>query len=421
MSTKLASKFGLKHNDNVALKVTCPRNSVTFCTVKAQVEDQHAGEVVTCVLDSDEAGACLLADATQFDLYAMQGKIDNSFTFVHLCTTSAIGKVNPARVDTWAREVMSREFKQNYPSSSPVVDVTDVSTTGGNKESSVSFSDEKEFKLNVDVSNRHVHVSPEALEKLYGKNYSLEPYKPIAYLPEWLAKLAAFSAKETVTIKNTETNNEIRNVRILGPPRARSQIELAFTDCQILGIEAPTRISGDNVNSSPIVLIAEDLSSGKPTTRRLNLGTGALRAWRHIHADEDEADRLGFQAGDVLTLAVKSKGSTTLFHDVLARVGGDGDGVEKPGFSLWKLAKPYLMAAAGVYLKWVGRPGLIIHLDTDEGNACFLSDAEYFTLYKQLNDGKGGLKFLGSTKNMAKMPDRRQKMWQEEVKYRANL
>ena len=85
---------------------------------------------------------------------------------------------------------------------------------------------------------------------------------------------------KTFTQKMQRTNKEIKHVRILGPVRARSQIELAFTDCQTLGLSVPTRISGDNLNSFPIVLIPEDVATGKPARKELSLDSGVIRAWR---------------------------------------------------------------------------------------------------------------------------------------------
>ena len=84
-----------------------------------------------------------------------------------------------------------------------------------------------------------------------------------------------------MTIRNVETGDEIRHLRVLGPVRKRTQIELT-SDCLNLGVEAPARISGDNVNSgAKCILIAED-DDGNLTNNQVELKSGIVRAWRHL-------------------------------------------------------------------------------------------------------------------------------------------
>ena len=112
----------------------------------------------------------------------------------------------------------------------------------------------------------------------------------MAYTPEFIAKYTGFAAKETVTIRNIKNGKELRHIRILGPPRRRTQVELAYTDCLQLGVEAPARISGDNVQSgADCILIAED-DDGNLTNRSVELKSGIIRAWRHLHIYEDGHD-----------------------------------------------------------------------------------------------------------------------------------
>ena len=102
--------------------------------------------------------------------------------------------------------------------------------------------------MTVDTSNRHIHLSPDDLSALYGQNYKLRLKKAVAYTPEFIAKYTGFAAKEMVTIRNIEWK-ELRHIRVLGPPRRRTQVELAYTDCLQLGVEAPAGSQGDNVQS----------------------------------------------------------------------------------------------------------------------------------------------------------------------------
>ena len=408
MNPAQAASYKVRHGDTVALRVTSPRNSVTFCTMDVCITHHERGNVITCHLDEDEAGACMLPDAISFDLFADLCESGGLMRLRHLQQTYT-GGVRPQRFATARREAENREFKQEYPHGTPYVHVDEESLPGG-----IELRDEDGFTMNVDVSNRHVHLSASDLKRLFGEGYRLQLHKAIAYVPEMLAKMTGFSAKETLTLRNVETNQEIRHVRILGPVRDRTQIELAHTDCKVLGIEPPSRISGDNLNSSPLLLIAEDLD-GRLTPSAARVETGAIRAWRHAHVDEAEGERLGLCHADLVTCAVQTKSGTTLFHDVSVRIGTEGVFAKKEGPpSLVDRAKPYLMSIAAVFLNtFMPRPKCIVHLDTDEGNACLLKDAEHLALYKQLSDGT--LKRLGSTKANVSLSTARQAMWENEL------
>jgi propanediol utilization protein len=124
-------------------------------------------------------------------------------------------------------------------------------------------------------------------------------------------------------------------VRILGPTRSFSQVELAFTDSISLGIEAPVRHSGRIEGSPGCVLVGPK--------GVVELKQGVIRAARHVHMNVREAARLGMKNGDSVTLRVESPACTTVFEDILVRA----DETSK----------------------------LELHLDTDEGNACFLDAA----------------------------------------------
>src|SRR5688572_6301233 len=102
-------------------------------------------------------------------------------------------------------------------------------------------------RLVVSVSARHCHVTPEDLERLFGKGHQLTPYK-------WLYQEGFFAAQETVTVIGPR-HRMIPNVRILGPCRDHSQVELAFTDAIMLGLDVPVRKSGDHRDSPGAYLL----------------------------------------------------------------------------------------------------------------------------------------------------------------------
>jgi propanediol utilization protein len=130
-------------------------------------------------------------------------------------------------------------------------------------------------------------------------------------------------------------------VRILGPTRGASQVELAFTDCISLGIDAPVRLSGDHDGTPGCVIVGP---AGVVELKR-----GVVRAERHVHMSPADAEFYGVKSGDRMSLRVKSACSTT-FHDLLVR------------------------AEKGIKLE--------VHLDTDEGNACDIDHAASVELIK---------------------------------------
>src|SRR5207245_7286304 len=105
-------------------------------------------------------------------------------------------------------------------------------------------------RLVANVSARHCHVTQEDLERLFGKGHQLTPYK-------WLYQDGFFAAEETVTLIGPR-HRLIQNLRILGPCRDHSQVELAFTDAIALGLEVPVRRSGDHRVSPGCYLLGPD-------------------------------------------------------------------------------------------------------------------------------------------------------------------
>lgn len=174
-------------------------------------------------------------------------------------------------------------------------------------------------KVPVEISARHVHLSKKDLEALFGIEYQLKEIRRL-YQP------SDFAAEESVDIKIGD--KEIKGVRVVGPLREKTQIEISKTDAIMLGANPPIRLSGDLDNSSPVVLIGP---KGK-----LELKEGLIIARRHIHCSPEEAKKSGLRHGQLVSVEIKGNRALS-FHCVEVRVRDD-----------YKLC---------------------LHLDTDEGNS----------------------------------------------------
>jgi len=179
----------------------------------------------------------------------------------------------------------------------------------------------------VEVSIRHVHLSREDIDLLFGKGYELTIFKQ-------LSQPGQFAAREKVTLENN--GRKIERVRVLGPERKETQVELSRTDAIYLKIDAPLRESG-NLNETPGIKIEGPKGCVK-------LKRGVIVAQRHLHASEEEAKELGIKNGQLISIKVHGK-KGTIFNNVLVRVGPK-----------YKLA---------------------VHLDTDEGNAACIKGKTY--------------------------------------------
>ncbi len=122
------------------------------------------------------------------------------------------------------------------------------------------------MKVTIGVSNRHVHLKEEDMITLFGENFQLEELRPI-HQP------GQFASTSTVTLKGEK--RQLDNVRILGPTRSYTQVEISKTDAYYLGINPPVRMSGDLKGSSPITIIGPK--------GELHLKEGCIIADRHIH------------------------------------------------------------------------------------------------------------------------------------------
>ena len=158
-------------------------------------------------------------------------------------------------------------------------------------------------RLPVGVSVRHVHISQGDLEILYGPGHQLTPLRDLYQEGE-------FAAKEVVALVGPKMR-ALENVRILGPVRSRTQIEVSRTDAIYLGIDPPVRQSGDLKGSSPITLV------GPKGT--LVLQEGCIVANRHIHMSPSDAERFGLEDNDLVQVEVLGE-KGLIFNNVQVRV-----------------------------------------------------------------------------------------------------
>ncbi|WP_084170962.1 phosphate propanoyltransferase [Desulfofalx alkaliphila] len=158
------------------------------------------------------------------------------------------------------------------------------------------------FEVTVGISNRHVHLSEEDIEQLFGPNYQLTKAKE-------LSQPNQYACEETVMLVGPK--GVLEKVRVLGPARKQTQAEITVTDSFKLGIKAPLRDSGDLAGSAPITIV------GPKGT--VTLKEGAIVAARHIHMHSSDAQQLGLKNGD--KVSVRAKGPRgIIFGDVLVRV-----------------------------------------------------------------------------------------------------
>ncbi|MCE5329025.1 phosphate propanoyltransferase [bacterium] len=161
-------------------------------------------------------------------------------------------------------------------------------------------------KIVCSISVKHVHLCREHLDVLYGKDYEPTILKEL-YQP------GNYAYKETVTVVGPKLN-AIQNVRILGPLRSKSQVELAKTDCIILGIDAPVRPSGKLEGTTSCVLIGPKGA--------VYLSEGVIRANRHLHLSQEDADYFGIKDNDEVDVRVTGPKGLT-FNNVQVRVSKD--------------------------------------------------------------------------------------------------
>lgn len=182
----------------------------------------------------------------------------------------------------------------------------------------------------IGISARHLHLSQEDLEKLFGPGYTLNPQKP-------LSQPGQFSCLETVALYGPK--GSFPKIRVLGPVRRRTQVEISRSDAFLLGLDPPIRDSG-----------ALDGSPGARLTGpagEVDLPQGVIVAQRHLHLHTDEAAQLGLADKDLIS--VRTEGlRAVIFENVLVRVS--------PDFAM------------------------DLHLDTDEANAAGVRNGDQAVL-----------------------------------------
>lgn len=155
----------------------------------------------------------------------------------------------------------------------------------------------------VGISNRHIHLTHEHVEILFGKGYLLQPLKE-------LSQPGQYACKETLTIVGPSLR-PIEKVRVLGPERSASQVEISRTDSYLLKVKPPVRESGDIKGSAPITIIGP--------CGIVELKEGCIIANRHIHMSEEDGKRFGVKDGDYVTVDANGE-RRTRFFDVQVRV-----------------------------------------------------------------------------------------------------
>ncbi|MCR4668332.1 MAG: phosphate propanoyltransferase [Clostridia bacterium] len=184
----------------------------------------------------------------------------------------------------------------------------------------------------VETSARHIHVTKETLEILFGKGHELTPKKD-------LSQPGQFACEERVTIVGPK--REMPGVSILGPCRKSDQLELAATDARSIGVTAPVRESGDLAGSAPCKVVGP--------CGEVEMKEGVIIAKRHIHMTPEDAAELDVKNGQIVDVLIENEnGRRTIFGDTVVRVSPS-----------YKLA---------------------MHIDTDESNAAMCAKNQMGTI-----------------------------------------
>ena len=188
------------------------------------------------------------------------------------------------------------------------------------------------MKVSVGVSNRHVHLNEKDLYALFGEGYNLTDIGA-------LTQPGQFKSKEVVTIKTEKS--EINNVRVLGPVRNYTQVEISKTDAYKLGLNPPVRNSGDLDGSENITIVGPN---GSVTTN------GCIIAARHIHILKEQVKMYGLENVDKVDVLIKG---------------------EKGGI------------ISNVYIKEAPNSFFEMHLDTDDANAHLLKNGDIVEIIRR--------------------------------------
>lgn len=201
-------------------------------------------------------------------------------------------------------------------------------------ETSKSFAVANDGDIPVGVSNRHIHLTQEHLDILFGPGYELTKLKD-------LSQPGQFACKEQLTLIGPSLK-AIEGVRVLGPLRKKSQVEISKTDSYTLKVKAPVRESGDVEGSAPITIVGPK--------GIVQLKEGCILANRHIHMSPSDAEHFGVKDGDYVAVETVGEGKRTTLWDCQIRVSE----------------------------KFI----LEMHLDTDDANACGIGNGSRVKLIK---------------------------------------
>ena len=189
-------------------------------------------------------------------------------------------------------------------------------------------------EIKIGVSQRHIHLSQQDLETLFGKGYELTVKKE-------LSQPGQFASNERVRVIGSKS--EFPAVSILGPCRKETQVELSLTDARSIGVNAPVRESGDLEGTGSCKLVGP--------AGEIEITKGVIAAKRHIHATTADAEKMGLTNGEIVSVAIPtSNGRNLTFGDVVVRVSDS-----------------YALA---------------MHIDTDEANAAGMAPNTIGTVIK---------------------------------------
>lgn len=189
------------------------------------------------------------------------------------------------------------------------------------------------LRVIVETSARHVHLSKEHMDILFGKDAVLTAKRP-------LTQPGQFLSEERVSI--TGSKKSINNIAILGPERSATQVELSLTDARSIGVDAPVRESGNIAGSGAIKITGP--------AGEIEITEGVIAAKRHIHVTPEDAEKFGLSDKEIVSVRITDGERKLTFDDVVCRIS--------PKFATY------------------------MHVDTDEANAAGLCGTIYGEVIK---------------------------------------
>lgn len=157
-------------------------------------------------------------------------------------------------------------------------------------------------KVSIEVSARHIHLCQKDLDKLFGSGYELKIKKDLSQEGE-------FAAEETITMVGPK--NKIEKIRVVGPLREKTQVELSYSDCFFAGIDAPLRLSGDVAGSAGAKIAGP--------AGEVELKEGVIVAKRHLHLNPKEAKELNLKNNDLVKVKVIGERGL-VFDNIVVRI-----------------------------------------------------------------------------------------------------